>query len=77
MKYGRCECGGKIVERRIKYLRRFRGQLFEFDNVPVGVCMECGERIFKGTVLERLEQLTNQRQIFRKKRVLSVGVYTL
>ena len=75
MKYGVCECGGKVVERRIKYVRRFRGQLFEFENVPVGVCLKCGERIFKGTVLEKLEKLSKHRGCFEKEILVPVGVY--
>jgi YgiT-type zinc finger domain-containing protein len=76
MKYGTCECGGKVVARRINYVRRFRDQLFEFENVPVGVCLECGDRIFKGVVLERLEELSQQRNCFLRKRIVPVGVYS-
>ena len=57
-RYGKCEsCGGKIVEKHATVDCRFHGQLFEFENVPVGVCQECGQRIYKGPVLEQLERL--------------------
>ncbi|OGW01918.1 MAG: hypothetical protein A2889_00095 [Nitrospinae bacterium RIFCSPLOWO2_01_FULL_39_10] len=75
MKYGTCECGGKITEKRIRYVRRFRGELFEFENVPVGVCTECGERVFKGIVLEKLEKLIEKREYFKKEIIVPVVAY--
>ncbi|HAP67942.1 MAG: hypothetical protein A2Z59_13955 [Nitrospinae bacterium RIFCSPLOWO2_02_39_17] len=75
MKYGTCECGGKITEKRIRYVRRFKGELFEFENVPVGVCMECGERVFKGIVLEKLEKLIEKREYFKKEIIVPVVAY--
>jgi YgiT-type zinc finger domain-containing protein len=57
-RYGACEsCGGKVVEKRATVDCRFHGRLFEFENVPVGVCQECGQRLYKGPVLEQLERL--------------------
>jgi YgiT-type zinc finger domain-containing protein len=57
-RYGKCEsCGGKVVEKRATVDCRFNGRLFEFENVPVGVCQDCGQRVYKGPVLEQLERL--------------------
>jgi YgiT-type zinc finger domain-containing protein len=73
IKYGSCEsCGGVVKERRLTVDRRFRGRLYEFENVPVGVCRECGQRIFKGAVLEELEELAADGS--RVKKVLRVPV---
>jgi len=72
-KHGACEvCGGKVIERRVTVDRRINGKLHEFENVPVGVCRECGTRIFKGPVLMRLIRLAKQKR--RVKRVLRVPV---
>ena len=76
MEYGICECGGKITEIRIKYHRVFNKKLFEFENVPVGVCRNCGERIFKGEVLEKLEKLSKSSSNFKKEIKVPVGIYT-
>jgi YgiT-type zinc finger domain-containing protein len=70
-KYGPCEsCGGEVIERELTVDRRFRGKLHEFENVPVGVCRECGQRIFKGPVLERMQRLvTNGARVKKTLRV--------
>ncbi|HLX65061.1 MAG TPA: YgiT-type zinc finger protein [Planctomycetota bacterium] len=71
--YGECEfCGGKVVERRLTKDLRLGARLFAFENVPVGVCVNCGHRIFKGPVLERLEELAHSRAPVKRR--LSVPV---
>ena len=72
-KYGSCEnCGGDVIERVRTVDRRFAGKLHEFENVPVRVCRECGQRIFKGRVLERMQRLA--RGTTGVKRTLRVPV---
>jgi len=71
-RYGPCECGGKLVERFVTADLRVNGRPFEFENVPVGVCQECGERIYRGPVLEQLERLARGR--LRPKRTIKVPV---
>jgi YgiT-type zinc finger domain-containing protein len=71
--YGRCEnCGGTVVERRLTLDRRFHGKLFEFENVPVGVCRDCGQRVYKGPVLEQMEHLAQSKS--KIKRIIQVPV---
>ncbi len=71
--YGKCEsCGGRVIEKLVTVDRRFRGRLFEFENVPVGVCQSCGQRRYKGRVLEQLERLAQTRS--KIKRVIEVPV---
>jgi YgiT-type zinc finger domain-containing protein len=73
IRYGRCEsCGGPVIGRRLTVDRRFHGQLFEFENVPVGVCCDCGQRVYKGRVLEQLEHLAQSKS--RIKRTIRVPV---
>ena len=74
MKYGKCGCGGNIIEVKITYYRKFNKKLYAFENVPVGICQECGERIFKGKVLEELEKLTNNSNNITKE--MQVPVYS-
>lgn len=55
--YGDCTyCGGEVMEKfeRIDY--RYHGQLFIIENVPVGVCNQCGERFLTSEIAKRLEQ---------------------
>lgn len=60
MEYGKCECGGNISEAKITYYRKFNKKMYAFENVPVGICNECGERVFKGKILEELEEMTKK-----------------
>ncbi|HOV15551.1 MAG TPA: YgiT-type zinc finger protein [Spirochaetota bacterium] len=71
----KCECGGNIKERFITYTRKFSGQLYVFENVPVGVCSLCGERVFKGEVLENLETISKTKSNFIKN--IEVPVYSI
>lgn len=66
--YDKCDyCGGNVREKRVTVDMRFKGKLFVFDNVPVGVCQKCGERYYRGPVLERLEELAGHKELFKKK----------
>ncbi len=75
MTYGKYECAGEIVKKRISYIRRFNGQPFEFHNVSIVMCRDCGERIFKGKVLEKLEELARDRRNIIKEVCLSVAKF--
>ena len=67
-KYDKCDyCDGNVREKRVTVDLRVKGKLFVFDNVPVGVCQKCGERYYRGPVLERLEGLANHEKLFKEK----------
>ena len=34
--------------------------MYAFENVPIGICHECGERVFRGRILEELEEITKK-----------------
>ena len=54
--YGDCQyCGGEVCERLERIDYRFHGQLFILENVPTGVCGQCGERFFKAEIAKRME----------------------
>ena len=55
-----------MVEKLLTVDRHFNGKLHEFENVPVGVCEECGQRIFKGPVLQRMQRLANDKSLVKK-----------
>ena len=68
IKYDQCDyCGGNVREKRVTVDLRVKGKLFVFDNVPVGVCQKCGERYYRGPVLERLEELASHKELFKEK----------
>jgi len=55
--YPPCKCGGAV---RVKYVIVDTGMkdgLIEYENVPVGVCLQCGMRFYREPVSERQERL--------------------
>lgn len=69
-----CEyCGGAIVERRISLHRKIRKRYVLIENVPAGVCKECGTRYFAANVLKTVEESIHGRRV--AKREVLVPVY--
>ncbi|RIK78029.1 hypothetical protein DCC62_08510 [candidate division KSB1 bacterium] len=69
--YGECEiCDTPMVEKRIKQDFWIRGQLIVVENVPAGVCPQCGGKIVTAevgrriaTLLENSEKIANAPRI--------------
>ncbi len=58
MKFDACElCTGKVRTRRVTVDLRRGTRLYIFRNVPVGVCAKCGERYYRGPLLEQLDEI--------------------
>lgn len=56
--YADCSfCGGKVKEKRIQVDYRQGEKLMIFENVPVGVCGQCGERYYTAKVAKALERM--------------------
>jgi YgiT-type zinc finger domain-containing protein len=56
MSYGDCiYCGGVVSEKKERLDYRHHGQLFIIENVPVGVCHQCGEQFFTAKIAKALE----------------------
>ena len=55
--YGDCTyCGGEVHEKRERIDYRYHGQLFIMENVPVGVCGQCGEKFLTSEISKKLEE---------------------
>ncbi len=71
-----CEyCGGQIVEKRVTLHRKVRGQYVLIENVPAGVCTQCGTRYYAANVLKGIAELLRGRR--QAKREVVVPVYSL
>lgn len=69
-----CEyCGGKIIEKRVTLHRKVKGNYVLLENVPAGVCSECGTRYFAANVLKTIEESVHGRK--RATREVVVPVY--
>lgn len=64
-------CGGRVMERRVQKVCTWGGRLIAVvDNVPAGVCEQCGERYYHSSVLKAIESmLAKQKKIARHIRV--------
>jgi YgiT-type zinc finger domain-containing protein len=69
--YGKCEiCDTTMAERRIKQTFWIRGELIVVEDVPAGVCPQCGEKVVQADIGHWLEALlTNTEQIARAPRI--------
>ena len=72
----RCECcGGEIVEKRVTLHRKVKGSYVLIENVPAGVCKECGTRYYAANVLKTIEESIRGRR--KAEREVRVPVYSL
>lgn len=61
--YGDCiYCGGEVVERLEQIDYRFHGQLYILENVPTGVCTQCGEQFFTAKTAKEMESAVEHTQ---------------
>ena len=71
-----CEyCGGPIVEKRVTLHREVRRKYAVVENVPAGVCAECGTRYYSANVLKIVEERLRGRR--PAEREVLVPVYSL
>jgi len=66
-------CGGSVEERLVLREIRWKGELLVFENVPLGVCVQCGERFILPEVAKKVDAALEAKA--RPIRVLQVPVY--
>ena len=71
-----CEyCQGSIVEKQVDLPRKNGSGFIIVENVPAGVCVECGTRYYAAEVLKSVEKAASGQ--VEAKRELVVPVYSL
>ncbi len=55
--YGRCPCGGVYDNRSVEVRLTVNSKVVVLTDVPQGACPNCGSRVYKAEVLERIESL--------------------
>lgn len=54
--YGDCSfCGGEVKEQQVEMDYRYHGNLYVFQNVPAGVCQQCGEKYLLAKIAKEIE----------------------
>jgi YgiT-type zinc finger domain-containing protein len=55
--YGDCSfCGGVVKEEKAELDYRYKGKLYVFQKVPVGVCQQCNEKYLTAEVVKKIER---------------------
>lgn len=55
-------CKGRVVEQKVKVDFRWGQKLKIIENVPAGVCQQCGEKYFHSEVYKTMEKLAASRR---------------
>lgn len=66
-------CGGEVVERRVPREIRWKGQLLVFEDVPMGVCSQCGEKFLLPEVAKSIDHILQVQM--KPAKVIQVPVY--
>ncbi len=66
-------CGGKVEEQLTFREIRWQGKLFVFEKVPIGVCMQCGEKVIKPEVAKAIDLLLEEKK--KPTKTIRVPVY--
>ena len=66
-------CGGPMTEQEVTYRIELQDKLIVVENVPVKVCIQCGEKLYSAETVERLQQTVWEQKAPSK--VLSTPVF--
>jgi YgiT-type zinc finger domain-containing protein len=73
-KYGDCSfCGGVVKGEKVELDYRYKGKFYIFQDVPAGVCQQCGEKYLTAKVAKEIERRIRTKE--RCERTISVPVY--
>lgn len=70
-------CGGDIRKKDVTVLKEHEREVFIIENVPAGVCTQCGEREYAAEVALKLESVLKERKAVRKERLVPVADFSL
>ncbi len=70
-------CGGHMKEKRIKQDFWIKGKLIVIENVPAGVCSQCGEKVVRAAVGKAVASLIEKPARLRQARTMNVPVLRL
>lgn len=49
-------CGGEVKEELTELDYRYKGKLFIFQDVPAGLCQQCGEKYLVSSIAKDIEK---------------------
>ena len=76
--YGQCHvCGEQMQEKHIKQDFWIKGNLIVIEDVPAGVCPQCGEKIVNAVTGQQIAALLADTKTVQKARKISVPIISL
>ena len=73
--YGKCQvCGEQMVEQQIKQDFWIKGNLIVIEDVPAGVCPQCGEKVVRADVGRQIAALIADSEKTQPVRSINVPV---
>jgi YgiT-type zinc finger domain-containing protein len=65
--YGDCSfCGGEVKNKKVELDYRYKGKLYIFRDVPVGVCQQCNEKYLTAKVAKEIENRIKRKEKWNK-----------
>lgn len=75
--YGDCSfCGGEVREEAVELDYRYKGKLYIFQNVPTGVCQQCGEKYLTAQVAKKIEDRIHSKKDWKQTVSVPVDIFT-
>lgn len=68
-------CGGKVREKWVRVDYRLGDELVIIEDVPAGVCEQCGEQYFTARVAKALEELAHSRDPAHRTATVPIRVF--
>ena len=70
-------CKGKTKIKNLDVDFRWEGKLFVVKNVPVEVCLQCGERYYSAIISKKLDNLVKKQELLkiRPQQIIEVPVF--
>ena len=73
--YGECHvCGERMEEGRIKQGFWIKDKLILVEEIPAGVCPQCGEKVMNADVGQRIAALMGDTKRLQEARTMSIPV---
>lgn len=66
-------CGGSVREKLVPRELRWKGELFIFEDVPMGVCLQCGEKFLKPEAAKSIDRILMKQR--KPVKTMQVPVY--
>ncbi len=76
-KYGDCSyCGGEVKGKRVELDYRYKGKLYIFEDVPAGVCKQCGEKFLTAKIAKEIERRIQTKERWDKTIPVPVDIFS-